>query len=117
LFALNVPNSGANFANKSKLDGHFESHGAEFGAKSADEYLSIAQDVMKNGMKVQYPYKGETRTGYIQLMGNNRKGQSKFAFVGTNNQGQITTLHTKSGKDVWKTLNNNAADKMIYLAP
>jgi len=72
---------------------------------------------MKNGTKVQYPYKGETRTGYIQLMGNNRKGQSKFAFVGTNNQGQMTTLHTKSGKDVWKTLNNNATDKTIYPAP
>ena len=50
-------------------------------------------------------------------MGNNRKGQSKFAFVGTDSQGQITTLHTKSGKDFWKTLNSNPADKTIYPAP
>ncbi len=68
---------------------------------------------MKGGTKVQYAYKGETRTGFVQLMGNNRKGQSKFAFVGTNSQGQITTLHAKSGKDFWKTLNGNAKDKTI----
>ena len=82
--------------------------------KSADEYLSIARDVMQSGTKVQYVYKGETRTGFVQLMGNTSKGQSKFAFVGTNSQGQITTLHTKSGKDFWKTLNGNARDKTIY---
>ena len=40
---------------------------------------------------------GEVRTGFVKLMGNTGKGQSKFAFVGTNSQGQITTLHTKSG--------------------
>lgn len=50
----------------------------------------------------------------MKLMGNTGKGQSKFAFVGTNSQGQITTLHTKSGKDFWKTLNGNSQDKTIY---
>jgi len=33
--------------------------------------------------------------------------------VGTNAQGQITTLHTQSGKDFWKTINGNAQDKSI----
>jgi len=101
------------FAGESKLLAHFEKHGAEFGAKSADEYLSTAHQVMQNGNKVKYLYKGETRNGFVQLMGTNRKGQSKFAFVGTNSKGQITTFHTKSGKDFWKTLNGNAKDKTI----
>lgn len=69
---------------------------------------------MKNGTKIQYKYKGEVRTGFVQLMGNTGKGQSKFAFVGINSQDQITTLHTKSGKDFWKTLNGNSQDKTIY---
>ncbi len=112
-FTDKATNGAGQFANTGKLTGHFQKHGAEFGAKSADEYLSVAQDVMKKGTKVQYNYKGESRTGFVQLMGNNKKGQSKFAFVGTNNQGNITTLHTKSGKDFWKTLNGNAADKTI----
>ncbi|WP_330961311.1 hypothetical protein [Photobacterium sp. 53610] len=70
-----VSKSAANFADKSKQAGHFEMHGAEFGANSADEYLSIAQDIKKHCTKVQYPYKAETRTGDVQLMGNNRKGK------------------------------------------
>lgn len=109
-----VTKSLGSFADQAKLLSHFEKHGAEFGAKSADEYLLIARDVMKNGTKIQYKYKGEVRTGFVQLMGNTGKGQSKFAFVGTNSQGQITTLHTKSGKDFWKTLNENFQDKTIY---
>lgn len=112
--ALVVAKGLGNFADEAKLLSHFEKHGAEFGVKSADEYLSIARGVMQNGTKVQYVYKGETRTGFVQLMGNTNKGQSKFAFVGTNSQGQITTLHAKSGKDFWKTLNGNAQNKTIY---
>ena len=50
----------------------------------------------------------------MKLMGNTGKGPSKFAFVGTNSQGQITTLHIKSWKDFWKTLNGNSQDKTIY---
>ena len=64
-----------------------------------------AQDVMQNGYKVEYAYKGEIRTGYVQFMGNNSKGNAKFAFVGTNNEGYITTFHTESGKSFWKMLN------------
>ena len=64
-----------------------------------------AQDVMQNGYKVEYAYKGETRTGYVQFMGNNSKGNAKFAFVGTNNEGYITTFHTEGGKTFWKMLN------------
>ena len=104
---------GASFANKAKLNSHFIKHGREFGANSAKEYLNIARGVMKDEIKVTYKYKGNNRTGYVQFMGNNKKGQAKFAFVGTNSKGQITTLHTKSGKDVWKTLNGNAKDKII----
>jgi len=101
------------FANDSKLEEHFEKHGGEFKAESKEEYLATAQDVIDNGTKVEYQYKGETRTGYVQFMGNNSKGKSKFAFVGTNSDGYITTLHAKSGKDVWKTLNGNALDKTV----
>jgi len=31
-------------------------------------------------------------------MGNNKNGKAKFEFVGTNNNGDITTYHTQSGK-------------------
>lgn len=86
---------------------HFEKHGAEFKGvyNSADEYLQGARSVMNNGYKVEYSYKGETRVGYVQFMGNSSKGKAKFAFVGTNNEGYITTFHTESGKTFWKLLN------------
>ncbi|MBN8250801.1 MULTISPECIES: hypothetical protein [Bacillaceae] len=38
-------------------------------------------------------------------MGNNKNGKAKFEFVGTNNNGDITTYHTQSGKKIWKTIN------------
>ena len=47
-------------------------------------------------------------------MGTTRKGDAKFGFVGTNNQGFITTIHTKSGKEAWKTFSGNSKDKTIY---
>ena len=53
-----VTKSLGSFADQAKLLSHFEKHGAEFGAKSADEYLLIARDVMKNGTKIQYEYRG-----------------------------------------------------------
>jgi len=89
------------------LEGHYDKHGGEFkGAyKNADKYLEGAHDVVKNGTKVQYEYKGETRTGYVRFMGNNADGKAKFEFVGTNNKGEITTYHTQSGKKFWKTIN------------
>lgn len=89
------------------LEGHYSKHGGEFkGAyKNADEYLEGERDVVKNGTKVQYQYKGETRTGYVRFMGNNADGKTKFEFVGTNNKGEITTYHTQSGKKFWKTIN------------
>ena len=95
------------FATEDKLISHFEKHGGEFKGmfNTAEEYLQGAQDVMKNGYKVEYIYKGETRIGYVQFMGNNSKGNAKFAFVGTNNDGCITTFHTESGKTFWKMLN------------
>ena len=95
------------------LKNHYQSSPAEGALARLNDYLEIANDVIKNGYKVEYPYKGEVRTGYVQLMGTNRREQAKFAFVGTNNSGNITTLHSKSGKDVWKTLNSDAKDKVI----
>lgn len=82
----------AGFADDAKLLGHFEKHGAEFGVKSADEYLQVGKDIMKHGHKVEYAYKGEMRTGFVQFMENTRSGNAKFAFVGTNaNGGYIVT--------------------------
>ena len=99
--------TGSSFASEEKLLSHYDKHGNEFKGiyNSADEYLQGARDVMNNGYKVEYAYKGETRTGYVQFMGNNSKGKAKFAFVGTNNDGFITTFHTESGKTFWKLLN------------
>ena len=99
--------SNVTFATEDKLMSHFEKHGAEFKGvyNSADEYLQGARSVMNNGYKVEYSYKGETRVGYVQFMGNSSKGKAKFAFVGTNNEGYITTFHTESGKTFWKLLN------------
>lgn len=109
----NLKNLAKDFANEEKLVDHFVKHGKEFGAKSKEEYLDLARSVIDDGVKVEYPYKGENRTGFVKLMGTNRRGEAKFAFVGTNQEGYITTLHTKSGKDFWKTLNQNAKDKVI----
>lgn len=46
-------------------------------------------------------------------MGNTKKGESKFAFVGTNNNGEITTYHIESGKDFWKMINGDKNMKII----
>ncbi|MDE5908329.1 MAG: DUF4280 domain-containing protein [Lachnospiraceae bacterium] len=99
--------SGVTFSSDEKLVSHFEKHGDEFKGmfNSADEYLQGAQEVIQKGYKVEYMYKGEVRTGYVQFMGNNSRGNAKFAFVGTNNEGYITTFHTESGKTFWKMLN------------
>ena len=103
------------FASEDLLESHFEKHKNEFkGAyTTADEYLQGARDVINNGYKVEYSYKGETRIGFVQFMGNNSKGQAKFAFVGTNNDGFITTFHTESGKSFWKMLNNGKNIQVI----
>jgi hypothetical protein len=108
---------GAGFADDARLLSHFEKHGVEFGVKSADEYLQVGQDIMQQGQKVQYLYKGETRTGFVQYMGNSRKGISKFGFVGTNTDRVITTIHTESGNSFWKMLNGSSADKTIRQVP
>lgn len=107
----------ANFANDVKLVSHFNTHGAEFGAQSADEYLQAGRDIMQYGQKIGYLYKGETRTGYVQFMENTTKGDAKFGFVGTNQEGAITTIHTQSGNSFWKLLNGNPLNKTIYPKP
>jgi RHS repeat-associated protein len=103
-----------NFGNEEKLIRHYEKHGKEFGIQSKEEYLQISRDVVNQGAQVSYAYQSEIRTAYLQIMGNSkRNGETKFAFVGTNNKGEITTLHTKSGKAFWKTLNDDAKDNMM----
>ncbi|PMZ18513.1 MULTISPECIES: RHS repeat domain-containing protein, partial [unclassified Pseudomonas] len=101
------------FGSEEKLEGHYEKHGSEFGATSKEEYLLITRDVVNQGTRVEYKYQGEIRAGYLLLMGNNRRGDAKFAFVGTNKNQEITTLHTKSGKDFWRTINGDAQDKVV----
>ncbi|WP_232727259.1 VENN motif pre-toxin domain-containing protein, partial [Neisseria sp. N95_16] len=103
-----------NFGSKQLLLEHFKKHGSEFGVKTANDYLKIGRDVMQKGSRVKYEYRGEIRTGYVQFLGNSKSGEAKFAFVGTNNQGAITTIHVEKGKNLWKTLNGNSTDKIIY---
>ncbi|QTM00733.1 hypothetical protein GM698_03480 [Mannheimia sp. ZY171111] len=104
-----------NFADSKKLNDHFNKHHAEFGKlySSPEEYLEGAKTVIKNGYKVSYEYKGENRYGYVLYIGNTKKGDSKFAFVGTNNKNEITTYHIESGKDFWKMINNDKNLKLI----
>ena len=103
-----------NFGSKNLLLSHYQKHGAEFGVKSAEEYLSLGRRVIQTGTRIKYSYKGEVRVGYVKFMENSSKGESKFAFVGTNNQGNITTIHVESGKNFWKTINSNTTEKVIY---
>jgi uncharacterized Zn-binding protein involved in type VI secretion len=105
-----------NFASKRKLDDHYAKHGKEFGANSAEEYLNNGRDIMRTGHRVEYLYKGETRVGYVKFMGNDSRGFAKFGFVGTNQEGFITTIHTQSGKSFWKLLNGSPVDKTIRVA-
>uniref|UniRef100_UPI0023AAD1B8 RHS repeat-associated core domain-containing protein n=2 Tax=Proteus mirabilis TaxID=584 RepID=UPI0023AAD1B8 len=109
----------ANFADSQKLTQHFEKHGHEFRATSEAEYLKIGRDVIEKGHKVEYYYKPleQYRTGYVMYMRNTKRGDVQMAFVGINPQGQIATIHTKSGKDVWKLLNGNKDEKVINLIP
>ncbi|WP_198023786.1 hypothetical protein, partial [Xenorhabdus cabanillasii] len=118
---IGKPNSfdNANFPDQQRLTQHFEKHGHEFRATSEAEYLQIGRDVMKNGHKVEYYYKplDQHRTGYVMYMRNTKKGDAQMAFVGVNPQGQIATIHTKSGKDIWKLLNGDKDNKTIRLVP
>jgi len=93
------------FANDEKLVSHYWKHRKEFGAYSLYDYLNQAREVMNNGYEVNYPYKGEIRTGFLEYYGASQKKGAKFAFVGTNSDGFITTFHTESGKTFWKMLN------------
>ncbi|WP_444905215.1 hypothetical protein ACJJIU_11225 [Microbulbifer sp. CnH-101-E] len=91
-------------------------HGGEFGVKSPEAYLAYARQVMKEGIKVNYLYKGEVRAGFVQLIGQTRKGMAKFAFVGTNSGGHITTMHVETSKQLWQTLNRNKHHNVVYPA-
>jgi RHS repeat-associated protein len=105
------------FSDSEKLTSHFKKHGGEFRARSESEYLAIGHDIIKNGHKIQYTYKGEPRIGYIMYLGNTSKGATKMGFVGTNQSGNITTIHTKSGKDLWRAINGNSQSKTVNTHP
>ncbi|HED3891637.1 TPA: RHS repeat-associated core domain-containing protein, partial [Morganella morganii] len=109
----------ANFPDPEKLTLHFKKHGGEFRATSEAEYLQIGRDIMEKGHKTEYYYKrlDQHRTGYVMYMGNTKQGLAKIAFVGVNPEGQIATIHTKSGKEIWKLLNGNKDEKVINLVP
>ena len=95
------------FQNYEKLASHYAKHGDEVNAQSTVDYLNKARYVMNNGYKVEYEYKTEMRTGFLRYYKNNKNHDAKFAFVGTNNEGFITTFHTESGKSFWKMLNKS----------
>ena len=111
----NSQSGAVNFADRVKLVDHFGKHGKEFHGlyKNADEYLEGARKVMRDGIPVQYMYRDSVRTGYVKYFAQSRKGESKFAFVGTNSSGKITTYHVESAKNLFKTINGNARDKVI----
>ena len=106
-----------NFANESSLINHFEKHGSEFGAYNTDAYLQTGREIIRNGYKVKYLYRGEYRTGYVKFIGNSSNGNAKFGFVGTNADGVITTIHTQSGNSFWKLLNGSPTEKIIRPTP
>ncbi|MEC1259578.1 hypothetical protein P9D34_03785 [Bacillus swezeyi] len=83
---------------------HFKKHGGEFQDlyRNADEYLDGARDVVKNDIKVEYKYKDGIRIDYVRFMGNSRRGEAKFEFVGTNHN-----LPYSKRKKFWKTINNS----------
>ncbi|MFY0476755.1 hypothetical protein [Achromobacter marplatensis] len=107
----------ASFADEAKLIGHFEKHSAEFGVKSSIEYLQAGKDIMQGRDTVQYLYKGEMRTAYVQFMGKPSRGDPKYGFVGTNSDGAITTIYVESGKGFWKMLNGDPKYKTIRPVP
>ena len=63
---------------------------------------------MKKGAKIKYFYKptNEYRIGYVKYFGNTKKGAAKFAFVGTNKAGKITTFCIQSGNSFWRMIND-----------
>lgn len=65
--------------------------------------------MIENGYKVEYKYKlngvVENRIGYVKFMENASNGLSKFEFVGTNLEGQITAYHVESKMSFWRMLN------------
>ena len=111
-----TPNS--NFADNDKLLVHFRKHGSEFRAESPEEYLQIGRHIIGNGIPVEYLYKGEKRIGFVKFMGNKSKtGEAKFGFVGTTQDGDISTVHVESGNSFWKLINRNPTDQTIRPAP
>ncbi|TKC85970.1 hypothetical protein FAZ69_21895 [Trinickia terrae] len=107
--------SGANFASDKLLVEHFLKHGAEFRAQSAQEYLQVGRDIVKNGHEVSYLYEktNEMRTGYVSFLRNTgRTGEALFGFVGTNKEGAITTIHVKPRAEMFSLLGDDMQGKL-----
>ncbi len=95
--AVNAANKGQNtnnipqFKSKDELNSHFKKHAKEFGDLyfTADEYLSGANYVIKNGTYVP------EMNGYIRFLG--AEGKANYAFVGLTRDGlNITTYGARS---------------------
>ncbi|MDQ0017859.1 hypothetical protein J2W23_006280, partial [Variovorax boronicumulans] len=112
----NVNAGGAVFASDAKLIGHFEKHGGEFasvGVSSPYGYLQMGREIMDAGVPVSYFYTpaNEMRTGYVSFMRNSKKGEALFGFAGTDADGFVTTIHTKSRTEFFELLGDNAQSK------
>ena len=84
---------------------HFGKYGQEFNATSAKEYLEVGREIIRNEYKVNYKYKSER--------GGANRGASKSGFVGANSDENITTIHIKSEKEFWKSINGDTNNKEL----
>ena len=79
------------FESRIKLEEHFAKHGKEFGGlyQTADEYLTGANYVIKNGIYVS------EMNGYLRFFG--AGGKANYAFVGLTQSGRnIATFGIRS---------------------
>lgn len=113
-----------NFPSPRKLEGHFKSHvnGKYLKFSNPNEYLADAQRIIRDGFQVQYRYKNpkngmyEMRRGYIQFIGLSSKNQSpRFAFVGLNNNGEITTYHIRKHGSILKYFDFETIERLVCL--
>jgi hypothetical protein len=49
------------------LPGHFKKHGSEFGAKSTEEYASMASEFLQRGIRNRLPTKVDPKTGIVRV--------------------------------------------------
>ena len=57
----------SNWANSDTLDDHFDRHGADFGAKTPDEYARLAHEFFVRGRSEGLPTKVDPSNGTIRI--------------------------------------------------